>query len=198
MNDRGGIIAFSLKHVPHNLVARELATRGAIGVRSGCHCAHLLVKRLLKIHPLRARAADLCLLLFPKFTSVVLPGLVRVSLGITNDASDIEHLLGTVRAIAAAPRSRIGRLLASTHNGMPYLRRTGVDEQVSDLIESMLERVYVRETPGRAELGRNPQLTPRLAGVTTETRSNLGQSLGNFRWPLAFPRSADSLPHVRY
>jgi selenocysteine lyase/cysteine desulfurase len=102
---KGGVIVFSLKDVPHNLAAKELADQGGIGVRNGCFCAHLLVKRLLKIHPLRARLADLGLILFPRFTSVVLPGLVRVSLGIENDQENVDTLIRVLDKIARQPRA---------------------------------------------------------------------------------------------
>ena len=46
-------------------MAKELAEQGGIGVRSGCHCAHLLVKRLLDIPPLLEQFQGLILTLFP-------------------------------------------------------------------------------------------------------------------------------------
>ena len=47
---KGGVIPFDLKGVISHTVARRLAARGGIGVRSGCHCAHLTVKRMAR-HP---------------------------------------------------------------------------------------------------------------------------------------------------
>jgi len=139
---RGGVIVFSLKNVPHNLVAKELAEQGGIGVRDGCFCAHLLVKRLLNIHPLRARAADLGLILFPRFTSVVLPGLVRVSLGIENDKEDVDTLIRVLDKIARQPRAWVDRLFASMHNGTPFLPRTDVQQQMNDFARAVAQRVY--------------------------------------------------------
>ncbi len=49
---KGGVIVFRLEGIMANRVAKELAERGGIGVRSGCHCAHLLIKHLLDIPPL--------------------------------------------------------------------------------------------------------------------------------------------------
>ena len=51
---KGGVIVFGLKGIMANRVAKELAEQGGIGVRYGCHCAHLLIKRLLNIPPLLA------------------------------------------------------------------------------------------------------------------------------------------------
>src|SRR5512140_2625560 len=114
---RTGVVAFSARHVPHNLVGQELAERAGIGVRCGCFCAHLLIKELLHIRPLRARAADLGLLAAPSFTARLLPGLVRVSLGLENRPSDIARLLATLKLIVEARRSWPTRALASTRNG---------------------------------------------------------------------------------
>lgn len=139
---RTGVITFDLENVPHNLVAKELAEHGGIGVRSGCHCAHLLVKRLLKIHPLRAKAADLGLRLFPKFTSVIIPGLVRVSLGLENNENDVDRLLRTLNRIAQRPRTVADRLLASTHNGTPFLSRTKTQARMEEFTEAAVCRVY--------------------------------------------------------
>lgn len=139
---RSGLISFSLEGVPHNLVAKELAERGGIGVRTGCFCAHLLVKRLLKIHPLRAKAADLGLKLFPRFMSAVLPGLIRVSVGLENDEHDVDHLIETLAAIALESRTAADRLIASLHNGTPFLRRTKTHARIREFTESTISRVY--------------------------------------------------------
>jgi len=146
---KGGVIVFSLKDVSHNLAVKELAELGGIGVRDGCHCAHLLVKRLLKIHPLRARAADLGLTLFPQFTSVVLPGLVRVSLGIENDEEDVDTLIRVLGKIARQPRVWADRLLASMHNGTPFLPHTDVQQQMNDFARAAAQRVYSLAEPAR-------------------------------------------------
>ena len=52
---KGGVIAFTVKDTMAGPVAEALAARG-IGIRSGCHCAHLLVKRMLQI-PLRCSSS---------------------------------------------------------------------------------------------------------------------------------------------
>jgi selenocysteine lyase/cysteine desulfurase len=152
---KGGVIAFSLNSVPHNLAAQELAEHGGIGVRNGCFCAHLLVKYLLKIHPLRARAADLAVILFPEFMSGVLPGLVRVSLGLENDTDEIDTLVRVLDRIARQPRSWANRLIAAFHNGT-LLPRTEVRQQMAAFARATAQRVYAlplpNPAPGRALL----------------------------------------------
>ena len=63
---KGGVIVFSVKGIMAGQVANELAAQGGIGVRSGCHCAHLLVKRILHIPPLLEQFQGLILTLFPR------------------------------------------------------------------------------------------------------------------------------------
>ena len=165
---KGGVIVFSLNRVPHNLVAKELAEQGGIGVRNGCFCAHLISKYVLKIHPLRARGADLGLTLIPGFTSIVLPGLVRVSFGIENDVNDVDTLIQVLEKIASSPRSLVNILIAFMHNGTPFLPHTEVQDQMRDFVVARATEVYsfgqddllneeamclwVRETPNQAIL----------------------------------------------
>ena len=86
---KGGVIVFNLKNRMASRVARELAEQGGIGVRSGCHCAHLLIKHLLDIPPLLQQFQGVMLTLFPQ---MALPGLTRVSLGIENTVGEIDTL----------------------------------------------------------------------------------------------------------
>lgn len=140
-SQKGGVITFGLRQVPHNLVAQELAEQGGIGVRSGCFCAHLLVKRLLHIHPVRARLADLALLLAPRFASLVQTGLVRVSLGLENDLADVDTLVRVLDQIARRPRAEIDRQIAALHGGT-LLPRTDIQRQMNDFTWMRAQRIY--------------------------------------------------------
>lgn len=139
---KGGIVAFSMKRVPHNLAAKELAEWGGIGVRNGCFCAHLLVKHLFRIHPARAFAANMSLLLTPRFIGAILPGLIRVSFGLENDDNEVDRLIDILARIDGAPRSMINRLLAFTRNGTPFLSRTRVQKQMAEFLETRMQQVY--------------------------------------------------------
>ncbi len=123
---KGGVIVFSMKGMMADRVAKELAQRGGIGVRYGCHCAHLLVKRLLNIHPLLERFQGLILTLFPKLS---LPGVTRVSLGIENSAEDINALLRVLGAIARQPRTG-----------------TNIQQQMDDFVKAAARKVYTQFT----------------------------------------------------
>lgn len=97
---KGGVIAFSVKDTMAGPVAEALAARG-IGIRSGCHCAHLLVKRVLHIHPALEQFQGVILTLFPKLS---LPGVDRVSLGLENTSEDVSALLAALAEIAQQPK----------------------------------------------------------------------------------------------
>lgn len=141
-HQKGGVIAFRFRRVPHNLAAKELAEYGGIGVRHGCFCAHLLVKHILKIHPVRAFAAEVGLIVIPRLTSVLLPGLIRVSFGLENEDSEVDRLIKVLERIDSAPRSTVNRLLAFTRNGTPFLARTDVQEQMKEFLETCIKKVY--------------------------------------------------------
>jgi selenocysteine lyase/cysteine desulfurase len=102
---KGGVIIFDVQgRVPWN-VAEELAARGGIGVRSGCHCAHLTVKRVLHIPPLLERFQGVMLRVLPRLS---LPGVVRVSLGIENTAQDIDTLVAVLGTSDRQSKAKLG------------------------------------------------------------------------------------------
>ena len=123
---------FGLRHQPYNLTAQRLAECGGIGLRTGCFCAHILVKQLMGIAPWRESLANLGLAVVPRFTASVLPGVIRASLGLGNDEGDIMRLVETFRAVAAEPVSRLHRFLGSSHNATPSLpaRHPGRDRSL--------------------------------------------------------------------
>jgi selenocysteine lyase/cysteine desulfurase len=127
---KGGVIVFGLKNMMPNRVAKELAAHG-IGVRYGCHCAHLLIKRLLNIHPLLAQFQGLILTLFPP---MALPGVTRVSLGIENSEEDVDAFIRVLGNIARQPRAGAGSPLAAT--------QTGVHTQMDDFARAAAQSVY--------------------------------------------------------
>jgi selenocysteine lyase/cysteine desulfurase len=95
---KGGVVAFEVKGMVPFRTGRELADRRGVGVRVGCHCAHLLVKRLLRVPRWAEQLQRGMVTVIP---SLSLPGLVRVSLGIENDAADVDAFLETLTDIAA-------------------------------------------------------------------------------------------------
>ncbi|NLG84518.1 MAG: aminotransferase class V-fold PLP-dependent enzyme [Firmicutes bacterium] len=87
--DRIGIVSFNLAGLPHGLVAAVLACDYAIGVRSGCFCAHPYVAWLLGTGGTTPPPGP------------ERPGMVRVSLGLYNTEEDVDRLLHAIAEIAA-------------------------------------------------------------------------------------------------
>jgi selenocysteine lyase/cysteine desulfurase len=128
---KGGVIVFKLGDHMADQVARELAERGGIGVRYGCHCAHLLIKHLLSVHPLLAQFQGLMVSLFPQIS---LPGLTRVSLGIENSAEEIDTLLQVLGEIARGSQPEIPNPFAP--------KSSSVQVQMEGFSREVARRVY--------------------------------------------------------
>jgi selenocysteine lyase/cysteine desulfurase len=138
---KGGVIVFGLKGLMPGQVARALAEQGGIGVRYGCHCAHMLVKHLLGVSLLLEKFQRLMLLVFPQLS---LPGLTRVSLGIENNAQDVDTLLNVLRKIARQPHPRMDNPFASTKKGAPALPQTEIQRQMNDFTKAAAAKVYAQ------------------------------------------------------
>ena len=93
---KGGVIAFNFKNKLPEKFAKTLSERGGIGVRYGCHCAHLLVKHLVGVPPFLEQFQGFLLRLFPKLN---LPGILRVSLGIENTEEEIDTFINVMKEI---------------------------------------------------------------------------------------------------
>jgi selenocysteine lyase/cysteine desulfurase len=95
---RLGVISFNLANMPHALVAAVLSHEWGIGTRSGCFCAQILIRHLLKIGDEAARVIERRVAAGDRGD---VPGAVRVSLGLYNTAREIETLGNALDAIAA-------------------------------------------------------------------------------------------------
>ena len=121
---KAGVIVFTLKGMMAPRVAKELAERGGIGVRTGCHCAHILVKHLVGVPPALERFQKLIAKLFP---GIKFPGIVRVSFGIENSEQDVDTLIHLLDKIASHPR---------------VSKKTDMQKQMNDFVKSAGKRVY--------------------------------------------------------
>jgi len=99
---RLGVISLNVADVPHALVAAILSYEGAIGVRSGCFCAHLYVKSLLRVSDEDSRKLENEILARDRSH---LPGTIRMSFGIYNTKDEIDRFLGMIRKIASGDYS---------------------------------------------------------------------------------------------
>ena len=136
---KGGVIPFDLKGLISHKVARELAARGGIGVRSGCHCAHLTVKRMIGIPPWAERIQGAILTVFHRME---LPGVVRVSLGIENGADDVETLIAVLSGIARQGRAGAGGDSAPAKRRVAASSARDVQQQMDAFTRAAEQRVY--------------------------------------------------------
>jgi selenocysteine lyase/cysteine desulfurase len=131
---KGGIVSFSLKKVPHSVAARELAERGGIGIRYGCFCTHLLIKHLLKLTPALQAVQNVVLTLVPGVSNLI-PGLVRVGFGLENEIIDIERFIVVLEEIMGKPDS--GR-----RNARDSHLQANVGAQNEELCETRIQKVF--------------------------------------------------------
>jgi len=124
LDHKGGVIIFTMKGLMSDKVAKELSALGAIGVRYGCHCAHILVKHILGVTPSLERFQKIIARLFPRLR---FPGVTRVSIGIGNSRKDIDSLIQVVSKIAA----KTG-----------VLKKKEFERQINDFAKNAAMRVY--------------------------------------------------------
>ena len=137
---KGGVIVFNLKGMMADQVAKKLAEQGGIGVRYGCHCAHMLIKHLLHIGPQLQRFQRLIVTLFSR---VALPGLTRVSLGLENGEEDVDALICILDKIARQQKSGKKKRSASSDTGTLSLSRKEVKHRMNDFVKVAAQRVFV-------------------------------------------------------
>ncbi|MFA6401089.1 MAG: aminotransferase class V-fold PLP-dependent enzyme [Salinivirgaceae bacterium] len=137
-----GVIVFSIDGNMPNRVANEMALWSGIGVRSGCHCAHIIIKHILTIPPFIERFQRLIQTMFPKLR---LPGLVRVSLGIGNSREDVDTLIQVLGKIAKKSQISGKRYSKYPPKGTPTLSQVHVQQQINDFTKHAALRVYSQQ-----------------------------------------------------
>ncbi len=96
LDDRVGVIPFTIEGVQHGKVAAIFSFEGGIGVRNGCFCAHPYLINLLNVSQQE----------FARFEQQVLqgdrrqqPGMVRASFGCYTNHEEIDHLITWIERI---------------------------------------------------------------------------------------------------
>lgn len=102
-SERLGVISLNIGDLPHALSAAILSYEGAIGVRSGCFCAHVYVKNLLHVGAEEAKKVEHEILARDRSH---IPGTVRISFGIYNIKDEVDEFLLVIRKIAAGEYSK--------------------------------------------------------------------------------------------
>jgi selenocysteine lyase/cysteine desulfurase len=130
-----GVIAFDVKNRMAGRIAGNLAYQGGIGIRFGCHCAHLIVKHVLNFTPTQERIQRFVLRLLPFIT---LQGMSRVSFGLHNTEQDADRLIVVLRRI----------ILKSQHDGVSVSRnekKSGQKQTTKVVKQQMKEFIAERE-----------------------------------------------------
>ena len=96
--NRLAVISLNVGDIPHALVAAILSYEGAIGVRSGCFCAHTYVKELLQVG--EVESAELERQILERDRSMI-PGTIRASFGLYNTKEEIDRLIEMIKKIDA-------------------------------------------------------------------------------------------------
>lgn len=131
-----GVIVFELKNKMPARVAGKMALEGGIGVRYGCHCAHIIIKHLLHISPFIERLQRVIQTLFPKLK---LQGLVRVSIGIGNSEGDIDKMVEVLGKIAGSGKASIERGSAVETCVLPKAK---AEQLLKDFVKASAMKVY--------------------------------------------------------
>lgn len=138
--ERGAVVAFFLKDKVSSGIASELAIKGGIGIRFGCHCAHILVKRMLGVGPKLEQFQRILVTVFPRLQ---LPGVLRVSLGIGNSEEEIDtfiRVFGEIAEEKMGTKSNRNKVIYQK----PELTKTEVKKQIKEFVNAATEKVYFR------------------------------------------------------
>jgi selenocysteine lyase/cysteine desulfurase len=103
-DERLGVLSFVIEGMPHTLVASILSHEWAVGVRSGCFCAHPGMLHLLRISREQAHRVSTRIALGDKRD---VPGAVRASVGLYVTRADIDVLVEGLEAIVAGRYQRV-------------------------------------------------------------------------------------------
>jgi selenocysteine lyase/cysteine desulfurase len=134
-----GVIPFELKNKISSQTGKELALLGGVGVRTGCHCAHIIVKHILKVGPGLEKFQKLIVSLFPKLS---LPGVVRISFGIENTEAEIDAFIRVMGEIAGQAQTSTNTQSGVESPENPKRTKAEIQQQINAFIQSRAVLVY--------------------------------------------------------
>jgi selenocysteine lyase/cysteine desulfurase len=126
---KGGVILVNMKGIMASGMAKMLAERHGIGTRSGCHCAHILIKRLANVGPKLERFQKSMVTILP---GTKLPGLLRISLGIENSEEDINELTDAFKKISGQNK---------------VYNKKRLKQEINDFIKTVETKVFYTDPP---------------------------------------------------
>ncbi len=105
--DKISVIPFTSTKMFGDKIAYQLAAFGGIGIRFGCHCAHIIVKRLVNLNPFLERVQRMIIRLFP---NMKLPGVARASIGLATTEKDVDHFISTLKLIYSKDKALLAKM----------------------------------------------------------------------------------------
>jgi selenocysteine lyase/cysteine desulfurase len=116
LTQRLGVIPIQAEGYNHAQLAAILGYEWGIGVRNGCFCAHPYIKHLLGVSDAElGRYLDE----LRAGRQMLLPGLVRISLGLYNTPADIDYLITALEAVLRHGPQATYRFDAATESYSP-------------------------------------------------------------------------------
>jgi selenocysteine lyase/cysteine desulfurase len=140
---RIGVITFEIGNKMPARIAARLVRNNGIGVRFGCHCAHLIIKQLAGFTPFTEKLQRFILRLVPMLN---LQGITRASLGLQNTEGDVDVLVSELRRIAQGSGTRPGNDNTSVSEtigtGAISVPAKLVKQQIREFIHSRERQVF--------------------------------------------------------
>jgi selenocysteine lyase/cysteine desulfurase len=134
-----GVIVFDIKNMMGGKIAKKLALNQGIGIRFGCHCAHLIVKQLSGFTPFLERLQKTIIIVFPKLT---LQGFARISFGLENTTEEVDVLLIELERIARRGKSS-GNININEQASITQVQnKADVKKMMAEFIASWEKKIY--------------------------------------------------------
>lgn len=135
LGNKGPVVCFYAEGIPHNIISARLAEIRGIGVRTGCFCAHRLLKFLFD-----SRDTDVARLVKEGKT----PGLTRVSIGLENTPEDIDEFIRVLTKIIVDPESK--KFIPGAPDcrycaGKPLLSHE-ISKEIDAFVQDIVHKVY--------------------------------------------------------
>jgi selenocysteine lyase/cysteine desulfurase len=136
---KGGIVLFEFKGIPPYKTSRELAMRRGIGVRYGCHCAHLIIKQLLGISPKIEILQKIIVSIFPK---IQLQGIIRISFGLENTIVEVEEFVRVMQDLSKKQVNGVERMQMAKKIKTPAQSRAEAKNGLKEVTLAAAMRVF--------------------------------------------------------
>jgi selenocysteine lyase/cysteine desulfurase len=137
---KGGVIAFSIKGVMPYRIAAVLTGQEGIGIRTGCHCAHLLVKHILHVPPPLQKLQRVIVNLFP---NIELPGVARISIGIGNSPEDADTFIRVLDKIVKQKNTPQTQPKPFVQDGNRFLSKKEIKQQMEEFVKMTERRIFI-------------------------------------------------------